>query len=163
MCGQKLSFFCFFHLIRRLMLIFPFQMNTKKSFRFCAAVCYSENISKTLLWGTLYALAGPSAECSSAVQRYRNCIRSKCWIHGGGLWRAGKGKSQTSTFFPKTDMGMRLDVSGIQQLILGLLVCPNVNSLGWYHISISWSNFHRMLSNLGEKGRNCKKNVKASA
>ena len=53
----------------------------------------------------------------------------------------GKGEenSQAFTFFPKTDVGMCVNVAGIQQLTLGLLVSTNTNSLGQYHSYISYS------------------------
>lgn len=52
-----------------------------------------------------------------------------------------------------------VNVSGIQQLTLGLLIGTNANSLGQYHSYISCSHFQRMLPILGKKGSNYKGTV----
>lgn len=55
--------------VKKVMLIFPLQVNWKKSFNFwCslnlskAAVCYSENILKALLEGHIVCINRPTAE-----------------------------------------------------------------------------------------------------
>lgn len=86
--------------------------------------------SPRLCWrGTLYAL-------TDLVAEWLQCRASKITLEANiehmGRWGRGRGSGEREKeslkpllfFFPKTDMGMCVNMSGIQQLILGLLVGP---------------------------------------
>lgn len=143
-------------LVKRVMLIFPLQVNRKKSFNFWCSCMLQWKHLKDFAEGHIVWINRPHC-WMTAVQSYINYIRSKHWTHGGAGSR-GKESLKFLLFSPK-----QIWACVWICLTLGLLVAPNANSLGWYHGSISCSHFHKMLSNLGEKGRNCKKNVKTSA